>query len=76
LSPCFIAYRAAENILRRPLLIRATLLGDRLRQQCHQLIDRPYMPAQASLHRWRYAQRLVDAAEVVMHEMQRNRRPE
>jgi hypothetical protein len=30
------------------------------------------MIAQPRFHRWRHSQRLVDAAEVVMHEVQRN----
>ena len=39
-------------------------------EQPDDVLDRPHVIGQAGLHRWRDAQRLVNAREVVVHEVQ------
>lgn len=43
-------------------------------QQLRQILDIPKMLGDARGHRWRDLERLMDAAEIVIHEVQRNRR--
>ena len=59
------------EIFGRTLLVRAALLGYRLGHQRSDFFQRPHVVGNPGLHGWCHAQRLVDAAEVVVHEVQR-----
>ena len=63
-----LGQRLQNNPLVNPLGRR---LG--LRQQVAQFLNAPDVVAQASFHRWRDAQCRMNAAEVVVHEIQRDR---
>ncbi len=52
-------------------LVGASLCCNRLRNKGRNLFQTPNVIADAGLHRWGYAQRLVNAPKVVEHEMQR-----
>ena len=43
-------------------------------EQTDDFLDAPDVIGQVGLHRWRHAQRPVDAREVVVHVMERHRR--
>lgn len=55
------------------LLVRSARLACRLRNERRDFLQRPYVIRDARLHGRRHAQRLVDAAEIIVHEMQRHR---
>ena len=63
----------SEILGRNSLFVWTTLLCYRLRHECYQFVHTPYMIRESGFHRWRDAKRLVDAAEVVISEVQRNR---
>jgi hypothetical protein len=44
----------------------------RLSEQSDNFFDTPYVIRNSCFHRWRHPQGLVDAADVVKHEVERN----